>query len=202
MFWGHRAERPAMSNDEPADDPLETLFSDVRRGVAGASERLFVVVYDELRKLAHARMRAEQPGQTLQTTALVNEAYLRLCRDKGARWENRRHFFGAAARSMRQILVDRARERLAQKRDGALRQVTLDEGIATTEPSVDLIALDEALERLSRSDPRAAEVVKLRYFLGLTVEETADVLEVSPRTVDDDWQYAKAWLRKEMSARE
>jgi RNA polymerase sigma factor (TIGR02999 family) len=186
-------------SERPEPTELTAIFQEISNGAQGATERLFDVVYDELRRMAHGRMLRERPGQTLQTTALVNEAFLRLCSDDQARWENRRHFFGAAARAMRQILVDKAREKRAQKREGGRRRVTLDHDIAAEEAPVDLIALDEALDRLAAENERAADVVKHRYFLGLTVNETAEVLAVSPRTVDSDWQLAKAWLRREIS---
>ena len=178
---------------------LSSIFEAIRGGDRNAEERLFNLVYDELRRMAHRQMRKEEPGHTLQTTALVHEAYLRLCKDHRAQWENRRHFFGAAARAMRQILVDKARERVAQKREGRRRKVTLDQNMAAEETPVDLIALDEALDRLAERHPRPAETVKYRYFLGLTVKETAQLLDVAPRTVDSDWRLAKAWLRRETS---
>jgi len=181
---------------------LTSIFEAMSDGAEGARERLFNVVYDELRRMAHGRMRRERPGQTLQTTALVNEAYLRLCTDKQARWKNRRHFFGAAAQAMRRILVDRAREKQAEKREGDRQRVPLDTDIAAQEAPLNLIALDEALNLLSNENPRAANVVVHRYYLGLTVKETAEVLGVSARTVDTEWQLAKAWLRREIMRRE
>jgi len=181
---------------------LTSIFEAISDGAEGAQERLFSVVYDELRRMAHGRMRRERPGQTLQTTALVNEAYLRLCTDKQARWKNRRHFFGAAAKAMRRILIDKARERQADKREGDRQRVPLDTNIAAEEAPLDLIALDEALDRLSGENPRAANVVIHRYYLGLTVKETAEVLGVAARTVDTEWQLAKAWLRREIMRRE
>lgn len=187
-----------MSDDKQPVE-LTALFKEISNGSRGATERLFEVVYGELRRMAHGRMVRERPGQTLQTTALVNEAYLKLCGNERARFENRRHFFGAAARAMRQILVDKAKEKQAQKREGSRKRVTLEHDVAAAEAPLDLIALDEALDRLARENERAAEVVKHRYFLGLTVNETAEVLTVSPRTVDSDWQLAKAWLRREIT---
>lgn len=184
-----------MSDDSQKGEITE-VFEAIRNGAQNAQEQLFDLVYDELHRIAHGRMARERPGQTLQTTALVNEAYLKLCADEGMRWENRRHFFGAAASAMRRILVDRARK---PDPGTKLRRVTLDEGMAAEEMSVDLLALDEALGNLATVHTRPAEVVKFRYFLGLTVRETADLLEISPRTVDTDWKLAKAWLLREMS---
>ena len=158
------------------------------------------LVYQELRRLAHHRLARERPGQTLQTTALVHEAYLRLVANGRPRWENRAHFFAAAAISMRRILVERARKRDQGKRGGDRQRITLNEGVAATQaPSVDLLALDEALKRLELHDAQASQVVNLRYFAGLDVEDTAEVLGVSPRTVKRAWSYAKAWLRDAMS---
>jgi RNA polymerase sigma factor (TIGR02999 family) len=140
----------------------------------------------------------EAPGNTLQTTGLVNEAYLRLCRGEDANWENRRHFFGAAAIAMRRILIDRARRQKARKHGGDLEQVTLGDDLAGPERPCELIALDAALKRLAKDRPRAAEVVSYRFFLGLTVKQTAELLDVAPKTVDNDWALAKAWLRREI----
>jgi RNA polymerase sigma factor (TIGR02999 family) len=163
-------------------------------------DALLPVVYEELRRLAGAYLRRERPGQTLQPTALVHEAYLRLMKDRPDRWQNRAHFCAIAAHSMRQILIERARARGAQKRGGAQPRVTLDEGlIAGESPSVDLVALNEALERLEALDAEQARLVELRFFGGLTIEETAEVLNVSPITVKRDWTLARAWLYRELS---
>jgi RNA polymerase sigma-70 factor (ECF subfamily) len=183
-------------SDDPQKGEITEVFEAVRHGDQDAQAKLFELVYDELRRIAHGRMARERPGHTLQTTALVNEAYLKLCSDEGVRWENRRHFFGAAVIAMRRILIDQARKPVPGKR---LHQVTLDEGMSSEEMSVDLLALDVALGKLETAHTRPAEVVKFRYFLGLTVKETADLLDVSPRTVDTDWKLAKAWLLREMS---
>jgi RNA polymerase sigma factor (TIGR02999 family) len=161
---------------------------------------LLPLVYQELRRLAHHRLARERPGQTLQTTALVHEAYLRLVSNGRARWENRAHFFAAAAIAMRRILVEQARKRDQGKRGGDRQRITLNEGVAATQaPSVDLLALDEALKRLEAHDAQASQVVNLRYFAGLDVEDTAEALGISPRTVKRAWSYAKAWLRDAMS---
>jgi RNA polymerase sigma-70 factor, ECF subfamily len=162
-------------------------------------DSLLPIVYQELRRLAASYLRREKPGQTLQPTALVHEAYLRLMKDRPERWQNRAHFCAIAAHSMRQILIDRARARGALKRGGAQPRVTLDEAlVAGGERSVDLLALDEALERLAKLDPEQARLVELRFFGGLTVEETAEALDISPATVKRHWTVARAWLAREL----
>ena len=159
------------------------------------------MVYDELRGLAVKYMRRERPGQTLQATALVNEAYLRLIPDRNLQWNDRSHFFAIAARSMRQILVERARARVAQKRGGPEIPVTFaDEILGRAEQSVDLLALDEALRKLAELDPKQAELVELRFFGGLTIEETAEVMGTSPATVKRGWAFSQAWLRRELTS--
>lgn len=158
-----------------------------------------VAVYNELRRLAAAYMRRERAGQTLQATALVHEAYLRLA-DAGARWTDRRHFIGVAARSMRQILVDRARARNAQKRWAGLDRVSLTESLVrASDEDAMLPALDEALTRLERLDPEQARIIELRYFVGLSIEEAADALQLSPATLKRRWAMARAWLFRELS---
>ena len=160
---------------------------------------LMPVVYQELRRLAASYLRRERGGQTLQPTALVNEAYLRLLKDKPGRWQNRAHFCAIAAHSMRQILIERARARGAQKRGGERQRITLDERLMPgSERSIDLIALDEALERLAAMDPDQARLVELRFFGGLTVEETAAAMDISPATVKRHWAVASAWLAREL----
>jgi RNA polymerase sigma factor (TIGR02999 family) len=173
----------------------------VRGGDDGALEELFPLVYDELRALAGRYMRREYQRQTLQTTALVHEAYLRLVPDRKLRWNDRAHFLALVGRAMRQILVERARARHAAKRGGAdARPVTLhDELLGKAERTVDLLALDEALARLAGLDSRQAELVELRFFGGLTVEEAAEVMNISPATVKRDWAFAQAWLRRQLS---
>jgi RNA polymerase sigma factor (TIGR02999 family) len=164
-------------------------------------DALLPVVYEELRRLAAAYLRRERPGQTLQPTALVHEAYLRLMKDRPDRWQNRAHFCAIAAHSMRQILIERARARGAQKRGGAQPRVTLDEAlVAGQSASFDLVALDEALERLEKIDPDQARLVELRFFGGLTIEETADAMNISPATVKRHWMVARAWLARELAA--
>jgi RNA polymerase sigma-70 factor (ECF subfamily) len=165
-------------------------------------DSLLPVVYQELRRLAAAYIRNERPGQTLQPTALVHEAYLRLMKDRPERWQNRAHFCAIAAHSMRQILIERARARNAQKRWGDKARVTLDEALVHGgEQSVDLLSLDAALERLAALDPDQARIVELRFFGGLTVEETAEQLDVSPATVKRHWTVARAWLARELESR-
>ncbi len=157
------------------------------------------VVHNELRRLARRYMAGERQGHTLQATALVNEAYLRLIQVKKVRWQNRAHFFAMSARLMRRILVDFARSKRYKKRGGGELRVTFDEGLPIVDqPSRDLVAVDEALEALAKFDERKSRVVELRFFGGLTVNETAEVLDVSPDTVMSDWSLAKAWLRREL----
>jgi len=168
-------------------------------GDHNALERLIPLVEGELRRLAKHHMRSENPAHTLQTTALVNEVYLKLVDQTHARWYNRAHFFAVAAQLMRRILVDHARRHLRGKRGGGVADVSLDEAaVLTPEKSVELLALDEALERLTKLDPLKARVVELRHFGGLSVEETATVLKVSEVTVMRHWGLAKSWLRREV----
>ncbi len=162
-------------------------------------DSLLPVVYQELRRLAASYLRRERPGQTLQPTALVHEAYLRLMKDRPERWQNRAHFCAIAAHSMRQILIERARARDAIKRGGDVPRVTLDEAlVGGSAPSFDLLALDEALERLAAIDLEQARLVELRFFGGLTVEETAEAMNISPATVKRHWTMARAWLAREL----
>jgi RNA polymerase sigma factor (TIGR02999 family) len=162
-------------------------------------DSLLPLVYQELRRLAASYLRRERPGQTLQPTALVNEAYLRLLKDRPDRWQNRAHFCAIAAHSMRQILIERARARHAQKRGGERARVTLDDAlVAGGERSIDLLALDEALTRLASIDPQQSRIVELRFFGGLTMDETAEVMHISPATVGREWRMAKAWLYAEI----
>ena len=186
-----------MSGSSSEVTELLRLWSD---GRADALDRLLPLIQLELRQLAASYMRRERPNHTLQPTALVNEAYLRLINDRNLAWQNRAHFFAIAARSMRQILVERARARHAAKRGGRREQVTLDEGtLAAAGTSIDLLALDEALERLAALDPEQARLVEMRFFGGLTIEEAAEALGVSPATVKRSWTVARAWLRRELT---
>jgi RNA polymerase sigma factor (TIGR02999 family) len=175
------------------------ILSAIERGDPHAAEQLLPVVYDELRKLAAARLAAESPGQTLQATALVHEAYLRLVgAENELRWGSRGHFFAAAAEAMRRILVDNARRKKCPKHGGDRQRVGLDSHIALTEEPDDLVALDDALARLADHDPQAAELVKLHFFAGLPVEQAAEVLGLSRAGAYRLWAYARAWLRAEV----
>lgn len=157
------------------------------------------MVQQELRVIAARYMRREKEGHTLQTTALVNEAYMKLVQMKGANWKDRAHFFAVAAQIMRRILVDHARKRIAGKRGGGFEMLPLDEGLVfSPQRSNELIRLDEAMTRLAEHDPRASKVIELRFFGGLSIEETAEVLHCSPRTVKREWTFARAWLREEL----
>lgn len=171
-----------------------------RNGDQDARDELMPLVYQELHRLAHHYMSRERPGHTLQTSALVNEAFMRLVDQTDVQWQNRAHFFGIAAQMMRRILVDYARNRRYAKRGGGAGQVSLDEELIVSEGrSAEVVALDDALQGLANVDQRKSQVVELRFFGGLSIEETADVLGVSPGTVMRDWTLAKAWLRREMA---
>jgi len=176
------------------------ILLQMERGDSAAASRLLPLVYDELRNLAAARLAYEQPGQTLQATALVHEAYLRLVDvEQVQQWDSRGHFFAAAAEAMRRILVEAARRKGRQKHGGDLERVELDESdLATTTPDDRLLAIDEALDRLSADDPRAAELVKLRFFAGFSLTEAAEILGMSRTSAYEQWAYARAWLRCEV----
>ena len=180
------------------------ILSRVEQGDAVAAQELLPLVYNELRKLAAQRMSQENPGQTLQATALVHEAYLRLVNvDESQHWDSRGHFFAAAAESMRRILVENARRKNRIKRGGDLqRQEMFDVAIETPEIHEDLIRLDDALNRLKKVDPRAVELVHLRYFVGVTIPDAAKMLGMSPRSADRLWAFARAWLHQEMGSAE
>jgi RNA polymerase sigma factor (TIGR02999 family) len=184
--------------------PPQADFTDIllawRAGDESALGTLTSLVHDELHRLAQYYMARERPGHTLQATALVNEAYVKLVDARRVRWQNRAHFMAVAAQTMRRILVDAARKRRVQKRGGDLTQVTLHEGLVVgVEPGSDLVALDDALEGLEKLDPRKSRVVELRFFGGLNLEETAEALGVSTDTVGRDWSAAKAWLLRELT---
>jgi len=182
----------------PAPADVTQLLQAWSRGDNSALEKLTPLVYKELHRLAHRYMSFENPGHTLQTTALVNEAYVRLVSNR-ASWQNRAHFFAISAQLMRQILVDFARSRHQWKRGGKIQRVSLDEAtVSSEEAGVELVALDDALKALAEVDPRKSQVVELRFFGGLSVEETAEVLMVSTDTVLRDWRLAKLWLLREM----
>lgn len=178
-----------MSNKD-----VTVLLNRVNKGEQKAYGELIGLVYDELRRMAAGRMRMEASGHTLQPTALVNEACLRLM-DNGTDWENRRHFFGAAAEAMRRVLVDHARRRNAAKRGGDLHRVTLTNlDFESPDADVDLLALEDALSVLEKNSPRLARLVELRFFVGLSIEEAATALDVSPATAKRDWAFARSWL--------
>ncbi|MDT4952198.1 MAG: hypothetical protein QOJ02_336 [Acidobacteriota bacterium] len=182
--------------------PLDVteILQDVRHGDQDAPARLMPLVYDELRRLANHYLQQERPDHTLQPTALVHEAYLKLIDQTRVDWQNRAHFFGVAAQLMRRILVDHARRHRASKRGGFQQKMTLDEAVDYSQSrDVNLIALDDALNTLSHLDTRQSRIVELRFFGGLSIEETAEALNVSPATVKVDWSMAKAWLRREIS---
>lgn len=179
---------------------ITQILAKIEGGDPAAAEHLLPLVYEELRKLAAARLAQEQPGQTLQATALVHEAYLRLIGPANANgFDNRGHFFSAAAEAMRRILIERARRRASKRQGGELIRKDLDTlDLAAPESADDLLALDEALDQLAATDEKAAQVVKLRYFAGLTMEQVAQALNISPRTADRLWAYARAFLHAEI----
>jgi RNA polymerase sigma-70 factor (ECF subfamily) len=183
-------------------DRVTELLHAWSAGDEQALEDLIPVVHDELSRLARRKMAHERAGQTLQPTALVNEAYLRLMDVKRLQWQDRAHFYAIAARVMRRILVDRARRRGARKRGDDVQLLHIDEAdVVPAKPSYDLLALDEALDTLETLDPRKARVIELRFFTGLTVEESAVALGVSPETVKRDWRLAKAWLQAQLATK-
>ncbi|HSA57830.1 MAG TPA: sigma-70 family RNA polymerase sigma factor [Gemmatimonadaceae bacterium] len=187
-----------MTEQTPTE--ITTLLLAHSAGDAAALDRLLPRVYDELRRMARGRLRRERPDHTLAATDLVHEAFLKLVSLDHVNWQNRAHFFGIASRAMRNVLVDHAVRRAAVKRGGGDRAITLEEGSGATElPLDDLIALSDALERLERLDERQARVVECRFFGGLSLEETAEALQVSPATVSRDWTFARAWLHRELA---
>jgi RNA polymerase sigma factor (TIGR02999 family) len=193
-----------MSNNHPPNQdnslPITVLLTQLRKGDKDAEARLIPLVYNELHRLARYYMRGERQGHTLQTSALVNEAYLRLMGEHGVDWKNRAHFFGVSAQIMRRILVDHARTRDAQKRGGDAERISLENAfVYSDEQSWQVVAVHEALNRLAEWDPRQAQIVELRFFGGLNVEETAEAINSSPTTVKRDFQLAKAWLYGELS---
>jgi RNA polymerase sigma factor (TIGR02999 family) len=178
------------------------LLVDWSNGDQQALEQLTPMVYTELRRLADRYLRRERPGHTLQSTALVHEAWMKLIDQRSVQWQNRAHFFGVAAQLIRRILVDYARNRHAAKRGAHACKLSLDEAIAVPQKrDLDLVALDDALGGLANLDPQQSRIVELRFFAGLSIEETAEVLHISPATVKRDWVAAKAWLSREMSGR-
>jgi RNA polymerase sigma factor (TIGR02999 family) len=177
---------------------VTNILAQMESGDSAAAEKLLPLVYEELRKLAAVRLAAEPSGNTLEPTALVHEAYLRLVgASNGSAWDHRGHFFAAAAESMRRILIDNARRKASARHGGAFKRQTLDpESVSLPEPREDLLALDEALDRLAAEDPLKADLVKLRYFAGLSLAEAAAALDLSQRTAGRHWAYARAWLRR------
>jgi len=195
---------PTEQPDDSAPSPPDVtgLLLAWGKGDASAGDRLLSAIYDELHRQAARAMRGEREGDTLQATALVHEAYIRLVDQRRIEWRNRAHFFGVAAQMMRRVLVDRARARLATKRGGEFQQVTLgdEEAGEMGAASLDVLALHDALERLAALDPEQARLVELRYFGGLNIDDTAEALGVSPATVKREWAVARAWLRRELGA--
>lgn len=187
----------------PAPQNVTQLLISWGSGDKEALDKLLPVVYDELRKQAARYLRRERVGHTLQTTALIHEAYLRLVDQKNVHWQNRAQFFGLAAQLMRRILVDHARTKKRAKRGGSDIRVSLTGAkVLAKSEDLDVVALDEALDRLAQIDEQQSKIVELRFFSGLTVEETAEVLSISPATVKRDWSMAKAWLHRELSSNE
>jgi RNA polymerase sigma factor (TIGR02999 family) len=183
----------------PSPPNVTELLRNWSDGDKQAQEKLFQVVYNELHRQAARYLRNEQPGLSLQTTDLIHETYLRLIDQQHVDWQNRLHFFGISAQVMRRILVDHARSRQAAKRGGSAIRLPLEEAmVVLPEQDLDFVALDEALNRLAQMDPQQSQIVELRFFSGLSVEETAEVMSVSERTVKRDWNVAKAWLRREL----
>ena len=188
-----------MTEPSPSPKEVTQLLIDWSNGDRAALDRLMPLVYEELRRLANRYMRRERAGHTLQTTALINEAYLRLIDQQNVPWQNRAHFFAISAQLMRRTLVDHARSHASAKRGGSALRVSLNEvAVSSREVAAEVVALDEALERLAVIDLRKSQVVELRYFGGLSIEETAEVLGVTPMTVTRDWKTAKAWLHHEV----
>ena len=189
-----------FSVPQAASGPITALLKAWSDGDEQARQQLVPLVYEELRRMARRCMRRERPGQTLQTTALVNEAYLRLVDVTNVSWQDRAHFFAVAAQIMRRILVDAARARASAKRGGRAPRVSLDQTpeVSTSRAS-ELMRIDDALNTLKRVDPRKAQVIELRFFGGLTVDETAEALKISPQSVMRDWKLAKAWVLRELS---
>ena len=213
-WCGNRHGRRDGVESGPSVNRVDTMEADSRGGVSlGVSEllaewsardptaldRLVPLVYGELRRLAHHYMRGERAGHTLQTTALVNEVYVRLAGVKGLEWRDRAHFFAMAATLMRRVLVDYARRKKRNKRGGGVAVTSLDGHAVSSSPSVDIVALDEALQRLAAVDPQHCRIVELRFFGGLSIEETAEALGISPATVKRDWTTAKTWLHHELT---
>ena len=191
----------AHDRDAAERERIAQVLADWANRDPAARDQLVPIVYEELRRLAHHYMRGEREGHTLQTTALVNEVYLRLAGIDSMQWRDRAHFFAMAATLMRRVLVDYARQRAREKRGAGVSVTSLDENAVAPQPAVDVVALDEALERLAAVDPQQSRVVELRFFAGLSVKETAEALGISPATVKRDWATAKLWLYNELTTR-
>jgi len=184
---------------QPSSQDLTLLLIELTKGNKEAESKLIPLVYDELHRLARRHMRRERTDHTLQATALVNEAYLKLVEQRSVHWQSRAHFFAIAAQTMRRILIDHARGHVREKRGGGQKMLALDEALVfSPEQSLEYLRLDQSLHRLAERDPRQSKIVELRFFAGLTVEETAEVLQVSPKTVKRDWSIAKAWLHGDL----
>ena len=193
---------PTATDTTVATADVTKLLLAWNKGDRGALDLLMPIVYDELRRLARRYMRSESPGHTLQATALVNDAYIRLVDQTRVNWQNRAQFFGVAAQIIRRVLVDHARARHRLKRGGDALRVELNEGnIATKRGGMDIIALDDVLNRLANMDPQKCQIIELRFFGGLSIEETARALNISPATIKREWAFARSWLYKEMTSR-
>ncbi len=201
-LFSRQSGAESFENQQIMNRDITQILSAIEQGDQAAASELLPLVYEELRRLAASRMNQERPGHTLQPTALVHEAFLRLVGEDSRRWDGRGHFFAAAAESMRRILIDNARRKGRIKRGGQLDRKELDDNISAASPQNidDLLALDEALNKLAEEDASLAKLVELRYFTGLTIEETARVLDISPRTTKRNWAYARAWLQREISS--
>jgi len=187
-----------MTNSD--SQQITSLLVEWSNGNQNALENLMPLVYDELRKIAHRFMRRQSAGHTFQTTELIHEAYLKLARSEEQNWQNRAHFFGVAAQAMRHILVDYARSKQSRKRGGFQEKITLEEtAVVTFQRSDEMVQLDDAMKQLALLDERKAQVVELKYFGGLTTEEIAEVLKISPETVKRDWRFSRTWLLREMT---
>ena len=201
LTCGWVREYPWETTDVNESHQITEMLKNWGEGKEEALNSLMPLVYDELRRQASRFLRKERSGHTLQTTALINEAYLKLIDQSKVNWQNRSHFFAIASKAMRRILVDHARTRNREKRGGSAEDLPIDDAlqIASPQRSVDIVALDEALERLAKLDPRQVKIVELRYFSGLTNDETAAILGISNATVRSDWSMAKAWLRQQLA---
>jgi RNA polymerase sigma factor (TIGR02999 family) len=198
---GYFASETVLTNQAAKSEEITAMLRAWGDGDRAVLDQLLPLVYDELHRQAHRYLRRERANHTLQTTALIHEAYLKLVNQRDVHWQNRAHFFGIAANAMRRILVDYARTKKREKRGGADQDLPLDDAmmVVTTDQNIDLLALDEALDRLAAIDEQQERVVELKYFSGLSIEETAEALNISPATVKRDWQMAKAWLRNELN---